>query len=66
MIKLDYFSESTNNDAINTYGKNKLFNNFIFSKEYYPYRYDGWYEKQNYGLVDNFGRAVFQKLPIWN
>ncbi len=47
-----------------TYSVNKFFEEYVFQKEYYPYQFDGWKEKQLYGLVDNSGRSIYPKTSL--
>jgi len=37
-------------DLLYTYTSNKYFENFIFQKEYFPYQFDSWKDKINYGV----------------
>lgn len=50
--------------TIDNYNINKFFENYVLQKEYYPYQFDGWKEKQLYGLTNNSGKAIFPKASV--
>jgi len=43
------------------YNINKFFEDYVLQKEYFPYQFDGWKDKQFYGLVDKGNRAIYPK-----
>jgi hypothetical protein len=47
--------------TIDNYNVNKFFEDYVLQKDYYPYQFDGWKEKQFYGLVDSNNRAIYPK-----
>lgn len=43
------------------YNINKFFEDYVLQKEYFPYQFDGWKDKQFYGLIDKGNRAIYPK-----
>lgn len=50
--------------TIDAYSTNKFFDDYVLQKDYYPYQFDGWRDKKNYGIVDASGRAIYPKSSL--
>lgn len=38
-----------------------FYKDYVLSKEYYPYQFDGWSDKKYYGIVDNNSNIIYPK-----
>ncbi len=56
IIPTNIFNTSSTKDK---YDLNKLYDDYVFQKVYYPYYFDSREDKRNYGIVDTYGNVVY-------
>lgn len=46
------------------YDAGLFYKKYLLQKEYFPYQFDGWYEKKNYGLIDKNNNIVYPQMGV--